>query len=962
MSNNTSDKTRRRKEKPAISVGSAQTLQPAIEKVENTTQKREWLQDEKTIAHDYLHTVLESLTHPFYLIDADDFTIKIANSSARTMGVHELSTCYRLTHHRDTPCASDEHPCPLQITKRTKQPVVVEHVHYDQEGNSRILEVHGFPILDRAGRVTEMIEYSLDVTSRKNAEQELRNTKDDLNNLMESSLDAIIVTDRMGYITRVNKYFLELFGYSKEEVLGKQVLQLTPFEDFGTFASTTGEAVEIGSEFIDVANQMITELIEKGKVTNWEAYYFRKDKKVVPVEQNIVNLFNTEGKKTGAVAIIRDITERKKAADALKRSEAYLDNIIESSLDAIISTDSKGYVTRVNRSFLELLGYTKAEALGRHMAEFSPLETGTYLSTTGEGVSIDQAFMDRVAQTMTSLRRDGRLSNLEFYLMRKDGTVIPVEENIVYFYDKNGTLSGAVGVVRDVTERKKAEREIREGKEFLEKIIAGSKDGIIICDERGDILSVNKAVEEMLSLDKEQIVGRHSSELHADDTSERGKVRERITELLEKGFTSYETRYKRKDGKFVEVECYSSMISNNGTFIGGMSIVRDITERNRMQQQMLQSEKLRSLGELSGGVAHDFNNVLAAILGRVQLLKLQFKPPDGKQEQRKSILDLMRSLDIIEKASIDGAETVRRIQEFSRKRSDDRDFAQVDINELIDNALEFTRVRWKNNAESRGIKFSIHREYASLPPTSASASEIREVLTNIINNALDAMPQGGGLTLRTFAEDSYLCIQIADTGAGMSEAIRQRIFDPFFTTKGVHSTGLGMSISYGIINRHQGTIAVESSEGKGTTFTIKLPAIKDRLSHHEQLKDIPVKQRKAKVLVIEDEETVRQLLSDILASGDHDVEVAAGGLQGIEAFNSKSFDLVFTDLGMPDMSGWEVAESIKNTNRQTPVVLVTGWNVDITSEGEKGNLVDAVIQKPFEVDQVLGSVQKLVVR
>ena len=631
----------------------------------------------------------------------------------------------------------------------------------------------------------------------------------------------------------------------------------------------------------------------------------------------------------------RDVTERKQAEEALKQSEEYLDNIIESSLDSIITTDNKGYVTRANKSFQKLLGYEKEEALGKHMAEFSPLETGTYESTTGESVTINKEQFDRIATTMVLLAKERQLSNFEFYLLRKDGKVIPVEENIVYFYDNDCVVSGAVGVIRDITERKKAEREIREGKEFLEKIIKGSKDGIIISDEMGTILSVNEAIEQMLDLSREEIVGGHTSELIVDD-DEKKRVLEKIGTMFETGFASYETRYKRRDGNYVKIECYSSLIRDeNENVIAGLSIARDITERQQMQHQLFQSEKLRSLGELAGGVAHDFNNILAAILGRVQLLKMQFKPPAGITEKRKSMIDLVKSLEIIEKASFDGAETVRRIQEFSRKRVDDKEFTPLNINELLENALDFTRVRWKDNAESQGIKFNIQTAYSPVPATLGSASELREVFTNLINNALDAMPEGGSIDVKTTVEDDTISIDITDTGGGIPEEIRNRIFDPFFTTKGVQSTGLGMSISYGIISRHKGTIAVKSAEGQGTTFTIKLPVVAKSLDKREIIKSVPLQKRRARILVVEDEDEVRQLLSDILASEGHEVEAAANGSEGIEVFKQNTFDLVFSDLGMPDMSGWEVADEIKNINSTVPVILVTGWNVEIAKFREE---------------------------
>jgi len=199
----------------------------------------------------------------------------------------------------------------------------------------------------------------------------------------------------------------------------------------------------------------------------------------------------------------------------------------------------------------------------------------------------------------------------------------------------------------------------------------------------------------------------------------------------------------------------------------------------------------------------------------------------------------------------------------------------------------------------------------------------------------------------TFKEDNHFSIKIEDTGFGIPKPIRDRIFDPFFTTKGVQSTGLGLSVSYGIINRHRGTITVDSVEGKGTTFTIKLP-ISEGVIEAEQIKPIPEHQRKARILVIEDEEDVRDILSAVLKKGGHEVETSPDGSEGIKMFEKKEFDLVFTDLGMPGMSGWQVA----------PVALITGWNVELKETEMRASGVDLIVYKPFEVNRVLKLVQE----
>jgi PAS domain S-box-containing protein len=537
--------------------------------------------------------------------------------------------------------------------------------------------------------------------------------------------------------------------------------------------------------------------------------------------------------------------------------------------------------------------------------------------------------------------------------------IVPVEMKIARLSNKGGDDTGSVGLIRDITERRKAEKELKEAKEFLEYVIESSRDGILITDEQGTILSINGSIEKMSGYSKEELVGEHASVFSPDDEEMVEMILENTAKMYEKGFAFYESELKKKDGTMITVECSNSLIRNDeGVDIGAVSIVRDTTERKIIEGKLIQSEKLKSLGELAGGVAHDFNNVLAAILGRVQLLKLHFQPSPGVEEKRKSIVNLIKGLEIIERASLDGAETVRRVQEFSRRRVDDKDFAQVEVNELIKNALEFTSVRWKDEAEAKGIPITIKQKFSSLPSIVGSASELREVFTNLIHNGLDAMPQGGTISIKTFAEDNTIVIQIEDDGSGIPEEIQKRIFDPFFTTKGVQSTGLGMSISYGIISRHKGTIEVESTEGVGTTFTIKLPVAQTNYKiENKSDKKLEAMKKNASILVIEDEEEVRNLLADILTDAGHQVITACDGNQGIEMFKENEVDMVFSDLGMPGISGWQVAETIKSINKQVPVGIITGWNVDLEQKELKDKSVDFIAFKPFSVKQVIKLVQ-----
>jgi signal transduction histidine kinase/CheY-like chemotaxis protein len=357
------------------------------------------------------------------------------------------------------------------------------------------------------------------------------------------------------------------------------------------------------------------------------------------------------------------------------------------------------------------------------------------------------------------------------------------------------------------------------------------------------------------------------------------------------------------------------------------------------QDHLVQTEKLRALGEMASGVAHDFNNALAAILGRVQLVLRRIEDPTLRQW-----------LEIVEQAALDASQTVRRIQEFTRIRRD-QPTETVDLHHVARDAVEMTRTRWRDRAQSEGLDVQVVLRLDPVPPVDGHPAELRQALTNLILNAVDALPRGGVITVSTRADDSWVEVSVADTGVGMSEEVRRRIFEPFFSTKGTRGTGLGLAMVYGIVSRHGGQVAVESREGDGSTVTLRLPAGRGRPTH-------PVEPRwfesaPARILVIDDESEVRDALADMLRTGGHQVAVASQGVEGLERFRAEPFDIVLTDLAMPGMSGWQVAQAVKARRPGVPVVLVTGWGVELPAAELRAHGVDRVMTKPFRLGEVL---------
>ena len=664
--------------------------------------------------------------------------------------------------------------------------------------------------------------------------------------------------------------------------------------------------------------------------------------------------------KMGADAFVRkpfkigyliDLCEKIRREWSLLRVEKLLDDrtlelrrILETSVDGIVITDTSGCIVQINSAVEKMLEYSKDEIVGKNIWELMPLDDKDH---------------EKAVRIIKKLKIKERMTGVEQVWKRKDGNLFHVELNLSILKDAEGNTTGAMASIRDITDRKRAGEEIKDSEERYHSLIENAIDAIISVNEEGVIVTFNKKAEEMYGYDREEILGKSVLLLVPPQYREKQKeAMEKFKEVKASKVIgrTVETKGFRKDGREFPVETSVFGLEINGEHVF-TSFVRDITSRKEMEDKLLQSEKLRSLGELAGGVAHNFNNTLAVILGRTQLLGRSFETLIGKQERRKSIDDLKKSLAIIEKAAFDGVDTVRRIQEFSRKRGDDKNFTGVDLNEVIEHTLEFTKVRWKDEAGAKGIKINIQKELSLIFPIEGSGSELREVFINIMNNALDAMPKGGQISIKTFVDNSHVVVLVKDTGIGIPKDIKDRIFDPFFTTKGVQSTGLGMSASYGIINRHRGTITVDSVEGQGTTFSIKFPRPEKVIK--EKKKPIANEQNGTSILVVEDEECVRALLKDILVDGGYKVEVAPNGKKGIKLFQEKKFNLVLTDLGMPGMSGWQVAEEIKKMNGKTKVALVTGWEVDLNNNELKKCGVDLVINKPFQMNQILGSVKEM---
>ncbi len=482
--------------------------------------------------------------------------------------------------------------------------------------------------------------------------------------------------------------------------------------------------------------------------------------------------------------------------------------------------------------------------------------------------------------------------------------------------------------------------ESARSEERYRTVVENALDGVLVMGDDYRLIYVNERLSNLLGCEKEVLIGIDFLSFLDERSQDLLKERDRLCREGEEVPSQFEISILRKNGESRIVEMNSTLIRDSQGNTNHIAFLKDITEKRKLEEQLLQSERLKAIGEMASGVAHDFNNALAIILGNTQLLLLNVK--DKEQ---------LDTLKIIEKVAKDSAQTVRRLQEFTRSKIQ-QDLYPMDIPNILKDAIEITRPRWKDAAQEKGICIDIVTQFEDVPRAVGNVSELREVITNLIFNAVEAMPEGGRIILKTFLRGEKVCVQVIDTGVGMTEEVRKKVFEPFFTTKPFTNTGLGLSMAYGIIKRFGGDIEVASTPGQGTVFTIFL----QHATGVEKPKDSPFRipsGREAKILVIDDEPHVREVLSRGLSAFNHRVTEAHSGEQGLKLFQQENFDLVLTDLGMPNLSGWEVCKTIKKFSPKTPVGMITGWGMELDEAKKRESGVDFIISKPFDLNKIL---------
>jgi two-component system NtrC family sensor kinase len=623
--------------------------------------------------------------------------------------------------------------------------------------------------------------YLRDITERKRMEREIREATKRFEKIAEMGEDGIIVFDEDSRIEFSNQMAAEILGLPKDQILGRE------------FFSLIGKRDE---EFLE---EMVMRGEGLGQKVCTEMSIQTPHGQVKATEVCVAPTRSDDGR-IRTYAYIRDITERKKFEKELKESEEKFRNLFERVRHGLFISSKKGKFIDCNQALLEMVGYQDKE-------EFLKIDIAKDLYVNPE----DRKTFQRL------IEQHGFVKDLEVEFKKKNAEKITVLLTAHVKRDEKRGVIGYEGLNIDISERKRMERELKEANEFLMKLIESSVDGIIVTNTKGDILMFNRGAENILEYKADEVVGK----MNIRSIYEPGVAKEVMGKLRSPDYggvgklTSFPIFHRRKDGELIEGDLSASIIyDEKGKEIASVGIFKDLRERLRIerelqktQQALLQSEKLAAMGRLTSQIAHELNNPIYGIMNTLELLKTEI-PPESK---RRKILEL--SLSETQRL----AEMLRNMLSFSKPEEEKR--RPIKMNELIEGIL---LVMEKQMRESN-IKVETFFD-DEIPEVMASTNQMRQVMLNMLKNAKEAMPKGGTLTVKTSKEVNKVLIHIQDTGVGIPEEIRDKIFEAFFTTKQkVKGVGLGLSVCYGIIKDHGGEIKVESEEGKGTTFRIRLP-------------------------------------------------------------------------------------------------------------------------------------------
>jgi PAS domain S-box-containing protein len=691
------------------------------------------------------------------------------------------------------------------------------------------------------------------------------------------------------------------------------------------------------------------ELLERdGVVKDFETRFRRRNGEIIWVRDSCRAVFGSGGDVLYYEGTVEDITERKSAEQALIRSEERYRNLIERQGDGLAIVDSGEVFTFANKAADEIFGVKRGGLIGRGLKEFMSAETY------------------ELVRRQTDHRKKGNRSTYEVEITRADGERRYLLVTATPWMDGNGAYTGSFAIFRDDTERHLAEQAVRHNEEKYRAVVSQSAECIFLLEiDSKKLLEANPALRRLLGYTE-----REMGELSVYDFVAHPKqdIDQRVeTVATDRSYFLGERKYRRKDGSLVDVEVNASLVTYGGKKV--LCVVsRDISERKQAEdalelsrQRLRQSQKLDSLGRLAGGVAHDFNNLMAGILGCSELL---LQRTEEENPLRKQIVEIKESA---ERA----AALTQQLLSFSRRKSMTTE--ALSVNDMVRGMMSLL-----NRLVAKGVMLDF-RPDTDLHPVKADRGQLEQILLNLVLNAGDAMPAGGTVAISTanaalsdgealpphVLPGSFVSLSVADEGVGMSPEVCQRVFDPFFTTKEPgKGTGLGLSTVYGIVKQHKGWVTVDSEVGRGTELTVYLPARpagkRAEVGVRCGLTD-GMGTGSVGVLLVEKQRGSREEAARILTERGFSVLSASSAAEAVELVTESpgEVQLIFSNLSLPDQSGIRLADEIRTRHPEMPV-LVTGTfsqeAAKLTSITEKGY---SYIQKPYEPDDLLETIRRM---
>lgn len=606
----------------------------------------------------------------------------------------------------------------------------------------------------------------------------------------------------------------------------------------------------------------------------------------------------------------------------IKVSEANFRAIFENVPDGIYILDiDTRQILDCNPSIQNWLGYTRNELLGMRLDEI--LEP--------DAKNVDENIQKAV--------QEGLVHILERRFQKKDHTIVDAEVTgtIVEYEGKNCF----VALIRDVTERKQVEA-LSRYKELFENV----SDVVFINDRQGRFLEVNDVACQCLGYSRNEFLKLRLRDLTSPEYY--GVLKAMGRKIRRDQSYQFEIKMINKNEMLIPFEFQGRIISYlNKT--GFLSVARDTSLRHKLQDALIRTERLSAVGEMASGVAHNFNNLLQMIMAGAEAAKNKLE--SGKIRDCKAAIENMIN------ASQRGADVVRRIKDFTFVTPDNMDDGVIfNLEALVEEAIELTKPLWK--PPSYPQKYRLHYMKKGDCHIKGNSSEIYEVLVNLTKNAIEAMPQGGVLTLLTYSQDKDVFLRISDTGQGIPKKYFHRIFEPFFTTKGTQSSGLGLSSCYGIVKKHHGDIQAISNPGEGTEFVITFPKSKDLVVPKPMAVGTVEKQPPIKFLLIDDEINILKAVEMYLEDSEISVTTAQTAHEGIKTIADEQFDVILCDLGMDDMNGLEVGKWVGEYCRRQripkiPFLLYTGLDKELDAAKLKDSYIDRVVHKPTPCQDLL---------